>query len=36
MALSSNDEKRMQSVDSIKAYAYVTSKALVCEKGRIK
>ena len=30
--LSSNDDKRMQSIDSIKTYAYGTSKVLVTEK----
>ena len=36
IALSSNDDKRMQSVDSIETYAYETSKYLVSEKGEIK
>ena len=36
MALSSNDDKRMQSIDSIETYAYVTSKDLVSEKEEIK
>ena len=32
IALSSNDDKRMQSIDSIETYAYGTSKDLVSEK----
>ena len=32
IALSSNDNKRMQTIDSIETYAYGTSKDLVCEK----
>ena len=32
MSLNSNDDKRMQSIDSIKQYAYGTSKNLVSEK----
>ena len=32
IALSSNDDKRMQSTDSIETYAYGTSKDLVSEK----
>ena len=36
IALSSNDDKRMQSVDSIETYAYGTSKYLVSEKEEIK
>ena len=36
IALRSNDEKRMQSIDSIKTYAYVTSKDRVSEKEEIK
>ena len=36
IALSSNDDKRMQSVDSIETYAYGTSKDLVSEKEEIK
>ena len=35
-ALSSNDDKRMQSIDSIEVYAYGTSKDLVSEKEDIK
>ena len=34
--LSSNDDKRMQSIDSIEKYAYGTRKDLVSEKGEIK
>ena len=36
IALSSNDDKRMQSIDSIEIYAYGTSKVLVSEKEEIK
>ena len=36
IALSSNDDKRMQSIDSIKTYAYGTSKDLISEKEEIK
>ena len=36
IALSSNDEKRMQSIDSIETYAYETTKDLVSEKEKIK
>ena len=32
IALSSNDDKRMQSIDSIEIYAYGTRKDLVSEK----
>ena len=32
IALSSNDDKRMQSIDSIETYAYGTSKNLAIEK----
>ena len=35
IALSSNDDKRMQSIDSIETYAYGTSKDLVSEKKRL-
>ena len=31
-ALSPNDDKRIQSIDSIETYAYGTSKDLICEK----
>ena len=34
--LSSNDDKRMQSIDSIQTSAYGTSKDLVSEKEEIK
>ena len=34
IALSSNDDKRMQSIDSIETYAYGTRKDLVSEKRR--
>ena len=34
--LSSNDYKRMQSVDLIETYAYGTSEDLVSEKEEIK
>ena len=36
VALSSNDDKRMQSIDLIQTYAYGTSKDLVSEKEEIK
>ena len=36
IALSSNDDKRIQSIDSIKTCAYWTSKDLVSEKEVIK
>ena len=36
IALSSNDDIRMQSIDSIETYAYGTSKDLVSEKEEIK
>ena len=36
IALSSNDDKRIQSIDSIKTCAYGTSKDLVSEKEVIK
>ena len=36
IALSSNDDKRMQSIDSIETYAYGKSKDLVSEKEVIK
>ena len=35
IALSSNDDKRMQSIDSIETYAYGTSKDLVSIKKRL-
>ena len=34
--LSSNDDKRMQSIDSIETYAYATSKNLISDKEEIK
>ena len=36
MVLSSNDDKRMQSIDPIEAYVYGTSKDLVCKKEEVK
>ena len=36
ITLSSNDDKRMQSIDSIETYVYGTSKDLVSEKEEIK
>ena len=36
IGLSSNDDKRMQSINSIEIYAYKTSKDLVSEKEEIK
>ena len=36
IALSSNDDKRMQSIDSLETYAYGTSKDLESENGAIK
>ena len=36
IALSSNDDKRMQSIDLIETYAYGMSKVLVSEKEEIK
>ena len=36
IALSSNDDKKMQSIDSIETYAYGISKDLVSEKEEIK
>ena len=36
IALSSNDDKRMQSIDSTETYAYETGKDLVSEKQEIK
>ena len=33
---SSNDDKRMQSIDSIETYAYGTSKDLVSDKEEVK
>ena len=34
IALSSNDDKRIQSIDSIETYAYGTSKDLICKKEK--
>ena len=34
--LSSNNNKRMPSIDSIETYAYETSKHVVCKKEKIK
>ena len=36
MALSSNDDKRIQSIDSIETYAYGTSKDLESGREEIK
>ena len=36
IALSSNDDKRTQSIDSIETYAYGTRKDLVSDKEEIK
>ena len=36
ITLSSNDDKKMQSIDSIETYAYRTNKDLVSEKEEIK
>ena len=36
IALNSNDDERMQSIDSIETYAYGTSNDLVRKKGEIK
>ena len=36
IALSSNDDKRMQSIDLLRAYAYGTSQDLVYGKEEIK
>ena len=36
IALSSNDHKRRQAIDSIETYAYGTIKHLVSEKEEIK
>ena len=35
IALSANDYKRIQLIDSIETYAYGTSKGLVCKKEEI-
>ena len=36
IALSSNDNKRIQSIDSIETYAYGTSKNIISDKEEIK
>ena len=36
IALSSNDDKRMQSIELVETYAYGTSKDLINEKEEIK
>ena len=36
IALSSNDDKRIQTIDMIETYKYGTSKALISEKKEIK
>ena len=36
IAVSSNDDKRVQSIDSIETYAYGTRKDLVSEREEIK
>ena len=36
IALSSNDDKRMQSIDSVETYAHGMNKNLVCKKEEIK
>ena len=36
IALSSNDDKRMQSINSIETYAYGMKKDLVCKKEKTK
>ena len=35
-ALSANDDKRTQSIDSTETYGYGTSKDLVCKKEEVK
>ena len=34
--LSLNDDKRIQSIDSVETYAFGTSKDIVCQKEEIK
>ena len=34
--MSVNDDKKLQTIDSIETYAYGTSKDLVCKKEKIK
>ena len=36
IALNSNDDKRMQPIDSIETYAHGTGNDLVCKKEEIK
>ena len=36
IALSSNDDERMQSIDLTETYAYGMSKDLICKKEKIK
>ena len=36
IALSANDDKRIQSIDSVETYAYRTSKDLICKKEETK
>ena len=36
IVLSSNDDKRIQSTDSIETYAHGTNKNLLCKKEEIK
>ena len=36
ISLNANDDKRIQSIDSIAPYAYRTNKDLVCKKEDIK
>ena len=36
IALSSNDDKKMQSIDLIETYEHGTSKDLICKKDKIK
>ena len=36
IALSSNDDKRMQSIDSTETYAHEMSEDLICKKEKIE
>ena len=36
LLLSSNDDKRIQSLNLIETYVYGTRKELICKKGKIK
>ena len=36
IALSANNDKRIQSIDSVETYAYETSKILICKKEETK